>query len=606
MRRSALLYVLAGVALFTAGCSSGDQTPGLMEPPAELAPDTQSSLRLRCRDNGLIVLQLAAILSPRPPARLYQQAVVKFGLMEAARLTRRKALAQARALDLIDFLADNRANLINPNTQLTLTRLTNVIDAILCIVDLDPSGVVLGPTTGIGVVPANNPTPVLITTPQGTSGIRVPIGGAPSQDVNGNTIPGVVVTVTELGTSSPLNTPLDKYGQTVDLTASEEVLWEAGGVTVAICVTADDAIFDRLRLGHEGGAPDEPKFGAIEILTPPENGGEITEIVGSCGTPPPPIGSRQAFEGLREFAKRVLLPQPAFAAVLAAKSGGVGGTTRKFSKFGAVDPELALVALPTSTSGIPGEPVAQPPSVLVRTQTLNTPIPDITVNFVVPAGSPGTITPGSVTTSSSGVAATTSWVLGAGQNTVNATGVPPVTEITFVPATVTFTAVGALPPPDFGASNWSYRVSNIVPESDDWATLPWPVTASGWAQATAPFGSVPLNGTSPNGCDDKAPTVWGVNSVIQLRRDFYVPVGTTSASITVQIDNDTRVFLNGTELTDGPRPHEGCAKINPLTPLTVNAGSESALIVGAVNKLAVLGVDRGGESFIDVKVTLSP
>jgi hypothetical protein len=602
MRRSVLLSVLAGVTVLAAGCSSDDPAASPMEPAAELAPDTEASLRLRCRDNGLIVVQLARILSAKPPARLYQQAIQQFALIEFALLTRKKALAQTRALALIDFLADNRANLINPASPETSTRLGNVIDAILCIVGLPPTGVELESNTGVGVVPANNPAPVIITTPEGEAGLRVPTGGAPSEDVDGNPIPGVVVTVSLV--DDTLRTPLDKYGQTIDLTASQEVLWQAGGVAVAICVTADDAVFDRLRLGHEGGVL--PKFGEIEIL-PQAAEGDVDQILDNCG--PDEFGSLSTFDRLRQLAKSLLLPRPLHAAALAEKSGGVGGTTRKFSLFGAVDPDLALVPLPASTSGTTGQAVAQPPSVLVRTRTVGTPIAGVEVDFDVPDGSPGTISPTTVTTNADGVAATTTWTLGEGLNTVNATpespSAAPAEPITFTPPAVTFTAVGAPPAPDFGAEDWSYLIRSDMPASTGWTTLPWPVIEEGWEQAGAPFGSVPLSGTSPSGCADQAPTTWPVNTVILLRRDFFVPAGTTSASISVKIDNDTRVFLNGVEL-GGIRTHEGCAETNLLPPLTVLAGSESPLIVGGVNQLAVLGRDRGTESFVDVEVTLAP
>lgn len=599
MRRSVLLSLLAGAALFAAACSSDNQSNDPAGPTLEPGPDAESSFVLRCRDNGPIVLQLAAILSPKPPRRLLQKAIEKFALVQVALLTRRKTLAQTRALDLIDFLADNRANLINPESPTTLTRLGNVTDAILCVVGLPPIGTTLDPNTGIGVVPANNPAPVIITTPQGDAGIKVPTGGAPDEDVNGNPILAIVVTVKALGTNSPLNTPLDQYGQTIDLTASQDVEWQAGGVTVAICVTEDllDALFDRLRIGHEGGDV-ENRFGAIEILAPADQD-DIGDVVGGCTTN---LGSRSAFDGLKHFAKRLLLPDALHAAALV-KTGGVGGLASKFSKFGPVDPQLDVIGLPTSTAGTAGEPVAQPPSVLIRTKTQQTAIPGITVGFAVGAGD-GSIEPAAVTTNSAGVAATTSWTLSLGQNTAIATPVAPVTEITFTPPSVTFTAQGAPPPPEFGASDWSYLTQSSAPGTTSWTTLPWPVTEAGWAQAVAPFGSVSPEEQSPTQCDDQAPTDWPVTTVILLRRDFFVPLGIASAAISVKIDNDVRVFLNGSDVSGGTIPHEGCGEDNLLPPFIVNAGSESPLIPGAVNRLAVLGIDRGTESFVDAQVTL--
>ena len=596
MRRVAVLSLLAGAAILAAGCTSDDRQGGSLEPSLEATPDQSADLVLRCRDNGLIVVQLAAILSAQPPRRLYQEAVIRFALVEVALLTKKKPLAQTRALDLIDFLLDNRANLINPTTQLTLTRLGNVIDAILCIVGLPPALGNLGPNTGVGVVPANNANTVIITTPQGTSGVLVPPNISPDKNLSGATIPGVIVTVTG-SLTTPLTTPLDQYGQTVDLTASQEIEWRAGGVTVAICVTADDSFFGRLRVGHQGGLG--PFFGLIEIL-PAAAAGDVGSIVGTCSSG---LGSRSAFGGLRDFAARVLLPEQLYASAALAVTGGVGGTTKRFSPFRAVDPLLQVVAQPTSTAGTVGQSVAQPPSVLVRTLGLNTPIPNISVGFTTSAGS--TISPASVVTNGSGIAATSSWVLALGTNTATATPVEPVPEINFTPTSVSFTATGAPPAPNYLSSNWSYLIQTSAPSTTSWTTLAWPVTAEGWAQGTAPFGSVSPEETSPSGCDDDAATEWPTNRTILLRRDFFVPAGTTSAQIQVQVDNDVRVFVNGSDVSGGSKTHDGCARTNLLAPFTVTAVS-GTLVPGAVNKLAVLAVDRGTESFVDVKVTLTP
>jgi len=450
MRRSLILAALtAGLVV---GCTS-DQSP--TEPSTVPAPTPAPAINLgQCRQNGLIVVQLTTILPAGRPLRLLGKGLEKFALVEAARLTGRKALAQSRALDLIDFLTRNRANLINPTSALTATRLGNVIDAILCLVGLPPTGVPLNNSTGVGVVPANNPQPVIITTPQGTAGLKVPAGAAPATDVNGNSIPGVVVTVTGLGNVA-LNTPLDQYGNTVDLTASQEVLWQGGGVIVALCVSnVDDLVFDRLRVGHEGGIG--PKFGAIEIL-PQAAAADISDILGAGCTPPPLGQLRGRLSDLKQFAENALLPEPLHAssagAVALNKTGGVGGTTSKFSKFRAVDPRLNLVANAASTSGVAGAAVDIPPSVTVRTDSLH-PIEGIQINFAATAGT-GSTSPASATTNADGVASTTSWILGPGQNTVTATAVKPidpspptprtVDEITFTPTSVDFTATGVSP-----------------------------------------------------------------------------------------------------------------------------------------------------------------
>ncbi len=609
MRRFALVYVFAAAAL-VAACSSDQPKPAPTEPSAPSSPKLQPSLSLgQCRQNGLIVVQLAAILPAGPPLRLLTKALEKFGSVEAALFLGKKSLAQTRALDLINFIFTNRNNLIGGNSQATLTKLGNVTDAILCEVGLPPTGVTITPTTGIGVVTPTT-APVIVATPQGDAGINIPPGGLPATDVNGAPVPGLVVTVTKISDVA-LNTPLDKYGQAIELTASQEVLWQQGGVTVAVCVTGvDDQVFNRLRVGHEGGTPN---FGAIEIL-PPASAQNIAAVLGTaCGA----TSNQGGFDGLKEFAKRVLLPDPLYAFAAPPTSGGVGGLAGKFSKFQAVDPQLDVVANPgVSTDGLAGAPVSNPPSVLVRTKTQLTSIPGIPIKFKVTAGT-GSIVPAdpnAVVTSNLGVATATSWTLGFGSNTATGTASAPagVTELTFTaPGAVTFNAQGAPPPPAFGASDWSYLVVPSAPSTTDWTALQWPVTATGWARAPAPFGSVPIEGTSPSGCSDQAPTPWGVNQSILLRRNFFVPAGFTTGTITVRIDNDIQVFVNGSDATAGLQRHGGCADVGtwfktggnvagPPGPFTFTVNQ------GKVNTLAILGVDEGVESFVDAQVTLSP
>src|SRR5678815_5318798 len=71
-----------------------------------------------------------------------------------------------------------------------------------------------------------------------------------------------------------------------------------------------------------------------------------------------------------------------------------------------------LEALTAATqAGSAGKPVSQPPSVIARA-TDNTPVPGVPVMFAVAGG--GSISPtGVVTTNADGIAALTSWTLGA-------------------------------------------------------------------------------------------------------------------------------------------------------------------------------------------------
>jgi hypothetical protein len=486
------------------------------------------------------------------------------------------------------------------------------------------------------VVPANNPDPVIITTPQGTAGLLVPENFAPDEDVDGNPIPGVVVTVTG-NLTTPLNTPLDQYGQTVDLTASQEVEWREGGVTVAICVTVDEFLFDRLRVGHEGGLG--PFFGAIEIL-PNADGDDVTAVVGTCSSG---LGFRSGLGGLRSLAERMLLPQPLHAAVLLDKTGGVGGTTKRFSKFRAVDPELELVPRPTSTSGTAGAPVTTPPSVLVRTQTELTPIADIDVKFEVPDGSPGEVSPEEVTTDDDGIAATDSWVLGLGENTVIATPQAPIPAITFTPASTTFTAEGTENAIEYGSGGYQYiTIGANAPSAGttdypagQWFLPSFTPTAA-WDPGTAPFGQDAANCSVYDSETTDVATPWAAaagsqanpntGSGLLVRRTFTTPVGFNgTVVIRVAVDNDIQVYVDGTDVTlldfdgdtnddavDGswnPTPingfqaHNGCAQRDDGTfevPSSVLTEAETTHLI------AVFAHDWGGASYFDIEVDLVP
>jgi len=64
------------------------------------------------------------------------------------------------------------------------------------------------------------------------------------------------------------------------------------------------------------------------------------------------------------------------------------------------------------------------------------------------------------------------------------------------------------------------------------------------------------------------------------------------------VDNDVQVYMNGNSVSDGLVTHENCANVNPISPLVTSVNP------GAVNKLAIVAKDRGGQSYLDLKVTL--
>ena len=110
----------------------------------------------------------------------------------------------------------------------------------------------------------------------------------------------------------------------------------------------------------------------------------------------------------------------------------------------------------------------------------------------------------------------------------------------------------------------------------------------------APFGT-------PGGCIPPAPiaTSWTVGSDILLRKSFTLPAGATNLKVGIAIDNDVQVFLNGIDISSGLQQHEYCATRDSF----VFTAADSLLVAGT-NVLAVRGRDRGGESYLDVQVTV--
>jgi hypothetical protein len=111
----------------------------------------------------------------------------------------------------------------------------------------------------------------------------------------------------------------------------------------------------------------------------------------------------------------------------------------------------------------------------------------------------------------------------------------------------------------------------------------------GFASGCAAFGS------DPDGCPLTHQTNWDLDTDMLVRRSVTVPVGTSSVTVGVAIDNDFVAYWDGSQI--GSATHEGCAQYDssvfgaPSTP--------------GNHLLAVRGIDRGGVSFLDVRVTIS-
>jgi hypothetical protein len=98
------------------------------------------------------------------------------------------------------------------------------------------------------------------------------------------------------------------------------------------------------------------------------------------------------------------------------------------------------------------------------------------------------------------------------------------------------------------------------------------------------------------------------SSIFLLRSTFFVPAAwSQDLQIGIAVDNDVEVFVNGTAVTptNGATPlfvtHEGCAAQD--APGFVFAVPQALLVKGQQNLVAIRARDRGGESYIDARLS---
>ncbi len=311
--------------------------------------------------------------------------------------------------------------------------------------------------------------------------------------------------------------------------------------------------------------------------------------------------------------------------LLALDRGG-GGLVRGFSDFQFVLPAKMTIAAGNGQTAVPGLlPVN--PKVLV-TDLGGDPVRNARVTF---AGT-GTVGSSPVLTDAAGFAQVT-WSILAGANTLTASGrgiagadnngpragidpfmsiqdpfdpgvLAPWSPVTLLTGSQTFTATGvaaATVPFGYSAPDWYYKVVPYNAEPNFFVGA----LGSGFALGNSAFG------TASNECPINANVVtpWAVNTDILVRKQFLVPASATRVKISVAIDNDVKVYLDGVEITasalngyetlrDGYQPHDGCAS---SAGFIFNQAAAPGL-----HEVAVRGRDRGGVAYLDVKVEVAP
>jgi hypothetical protein len=580
------------LAFALASCSKDTALPTGPEesPQAQPAPSNEAFLVAQsCSPDS--IKALAKAILPGPLGTLVG---AKLAQLDLDRTGGRIDRARARMFEIVDALVKARNGGLFANDTPKRLKLEALIKLLFCLVGLPTPPIDLGPDGGAAVITPTSP-PTVVQTGNLRAGTQVTTGAVPQT---------VLVTITKLAkTGGWLDTQLDQYGPGYEFTVTPNLPFNQD-VLAGVCInsTGNTAVDLRLRLAHNNAtgplATGNDRFGNIEIINQPAPL-DLSPLGLNC-TVLPAVGFLQR-------AAYYLLPEPLFAAVSPATTGG---KVRSFSPFAAVDPLLAVS--PNSAlaqSGTAGAQAGVLPSVKVLTTQGNP------VNLVSIAFAPG----GTVATAGSGTATVGSWLLALGQNTLTATATAP--GLSFTGSPVNFTATGVSPttPFDWTATGWSWKLlgtDGLPPSAEAIATAV--SNADGYSgPAQGAFSMVEPPDTYCSVYSEQASwihsTVFGQNQILAFRRDFVMPDGAPSGTMEFAMDNDFKVYVNGTDRTSdvvfagggtstgtdesGFRNHDGCPNRVDFRLYLTGLSSLS-------NTVVIIALDRGGSTYFDASVRL--
>ncbi len=632
MRRFSVILGLMTGAL-TLSCSGDGSNLAPSDAPRINAATAATCGTLSTSQYNAIITQLGKLYPTT--SKTYTGLVGKVNDIKTKLSQGKVADAQQKVFDILKVVfADWTAGKLKAGaTTADVQQLINLLYAATCMSPVPT----LASGGGAGVItPAGGGT---VLTSDLQAGTRFPAGAV---DVN------TVVTIAP--TTDTLKTMLDKYPPTYDFTATPHNPADAflKDVLVGFCFdpsVAPSGIVDRLRIAHnivdEYVTPD--RFGQIEILKKTD----VSNLGLACTT----VGSASFLNALKSYAASLLLPDQlhASSALLTTTSGG---TTRNYSPFAMVDPQIQLGKVTATDNQTATAGTAVTISATAQTR-LGRNVPGVPILFATSTGT-FTPTPDTVRTNTSGVASA-SWTLASGANTATATGlnVPCDTlgscttqgesrRLTYNPASVSFSAIGtaASKTIDYGATDWKYINigANAPSESTtdypagSWYTPLFPATA--WSTGRAPFGSIDPLSTSGCGIFGTAtvpltnwPAASGSQAVAStgsglLLRNTFTASPTSSVDVSVAMDNDIQVFIDGNDITDAEdvtfdrntnseggswsslainqfQAHGGCAQRGD----GVFHVPSVYLAEGNTHTIAVYAHDWGGAAYVDVKVT---
>jgi hypothetical protein len=410
------------------------------------------------------------------------------------------------------------------------------------------------------------------------------------------TVALVLITDTFDPFRGPLHTKLDQYGPFFEVHIVPAQSLNAP-ITIAQCLTAPVGdVPPSVHLAHNVGAgieilPVAPSFldcsGGSSF-----NGPSAAEYL-AWGEP------MKALKALGREAVRAVSPAVAYAGGV-----GVGGKTSSFSPYGGVDTATVIEAASATTlSGPAAAPVAPAPSVRVRTTGAHTPLDGAHVHFAITAGS-GAVTGADQVTGNDGIATVGSWAINVGANTLTANGAFPAPPsgvgVGIGGNPITFNATGG-DIISWEGDGYSYMAGAAGHDAGFEAPS---FDASSWSTGRGAFGDhSAANLYCP--LDASVHTNWvsvPLNTDMLLRHNFAVGGGWAhDLSISVAIDNDIQIFVNGTEITSGLTTHEGCATRDSFV-FTI----PSSVLVTGNNVLAIRARDRGVDALVDAQLTSTP
>ena len=143
-------------------------------------------------------------------------------------------------------------------------------------------------------------------------------------------------------------------------------------------------------------------------------------------------------------------------------------------------------------------------------------------------------------------------------------------------------------------TEWKYKVVSWGAEAGFEASG---YSESGFSSGQAGFGTIPPSGGCPVNNSAQVKTTWPVNTDILLRKHFTLAAGDHSLKVEGTIDNDAYVYINGTligSVLDGFCRGGG-----------INFTAPDSILVAGDNVLAIRGHDYGGDTFVDVQVSVA-